>query len=560
MIKKLFILIITLFAIVLCSWSVPAQPGVWRTMTLKDGSYVEVQLVGDEYLHYWQTADGRMFDDHGQALNHWDLRQRQLSSNKRRMSAARRQGIRREGIRRAGTSTIPIRNYTGDKRGLIILVAFQDKAFREGHNRTLFDRIANETGFTSDDGFRGSVHDYFFDQSREAFNLTFDVVGPVLMPKDYGYYGENGGPYNFDLHPGEMVVTACQAIVDEVDFHDYDWDRNGEVDQVMIIYAGRGEASGGGDNTIWPHEWCLTEAEGAPLELDGVRIDTYACSCEMRSNSSIDGIGTTCHEFSHCLGLPDMYDIAYGGNFGMGSYSLMGGGSYNGDSFLPAGYTSFERMCCGWLTPTVLTDNMEVANMKALSDGGEAYILYNDAWPDEFYLLENRQEIGWDQKIPESGMLILHVDYDETVWYYNLVNTVADYSGEEGYGPGAVNDHERCTIFHADGYDYGFWASPYPYYSNNSLTPDSHPAATLYHPNSQGDMFMSVPILDIVQHNGGTMSFRTGEATGIVEMRDGENERMRNSDAWYSLDGRRVNAQGTVPGGVYIYKGKKVKR
>ena len=558
--KRFLILTILLSVVFTSTRAVPAQPGVWRTMTLHDNSVVEVQLVGDECLHYWQAADGRMFDDYGQALNHWDLQQRLLSSNKRRMSAARRQGIRREGIHRESTSTIPIRNYEGEKRGLIILVAFQNKAFCDGHDQALYDRIANEKGFASSDGFRGSVHDYFLDQSRGLFDLTFDVVGPVLMPNDYGYYGENGGPYDFDLHPGEMVVTACQAIVDEVNFRDYDWDGNGEVDQVMIIYAGRGEASGGGANTVWPHEWCLTEAEGAPLELDGVRIDTYACSCEMRSDSSIDGIGTTCHEFSHCLGLPDMYDIDYGGNFGMGSYSLMDHGSYNGNSFLPAGYTSFERMCCGWLTPTVLTDNMEVANMKALSDGGEAYILYNDAWPDEFYLLENRQETGWDQKIPESGMLILHVDYDETVWYYNLVNTAADYSDKEGYGPGAVNDHERCTIFHADGYDYGFWASPYPYYSNNSLTPDSQPAAILYHPNSQGKTFMSVPILDITQNSNGIMSFHTGEATGIAEMRDGENERRRGEDAWYSLDGRRVHAQGTMPGRVYIYKGKKVKR
>lgn len=542
--KRIAILLLFLAATTAFSHAVPAKPGTRRTLTLADGTQVSAVLTGDEHLHFWTTDDGRIFTDNGQPVSPSDLQQMKRTATMRRSLAAKRCAARRSANRL----------YEGSKRGLIILVEFAVQKFRSGHDLELYQRIANEPGFSTIDGFHASVHDYFLDQSRGLFDLKFDVVGPIPMPYDYAYYGENGGKYNFDLHPGEMVITACQAIDDDINFADYDWDGNGEVDQVMIIYAGRGENSGGGSNTIWPHEWNLTEAEGSTITLDGVVIDTYACSCEMQSNTHIDGIGTTCHEFSHCLGLPDFYDVEYGGNYGMGRWSLMAGGSYNDNAFTPAGYTSYERMYSGWLTPVELKGDEEVSQMKSLTEGGEAYIIYNDAYPDEYYLIENRQPVSWDYYLPGSGLLVLHVDYDETVWYWNLVNTIGNYEDDPEYGPGAVNDHQRCTIFHADNYSHSSTSAPYPTYNNNSLTPQSEPAASLYHPNSNGEMFMTVGITDITQNADGTIAFNAaGTTTGINGNRN-ENGGMNGS--WYTLDGRPVNNPAH---GIYIYKGKKVK-
>ena len=548
------LLIILLLLATVTAYAVPARPGIRRTLTLTNADTIEVTLKGDEFLHYWQSDDGRTFDDEGRPITSFDLQQRKQAAAWRQVKSGQRRAARRFAQRR----TLPFHPYTDNKRGLIILVEFTDKKFLPGHDQTLYNSIANEKGFTSADGFNGSVHDYFYDQSREQFDLTFDVVGPVPMPKGYAYYGEND-IRGYDKHPGEMVIEACSAIADDVNFADYDWDGDGEVDQVMIIYAGRGTATGGSADTIWPHEWNLTEAEGAPITLDDVVINTYACSSELQSSTKIDGIGTICHEFSHCLGLPDFYDTGYGGNYGMSSWSLMASGSYNGNSFTPAGYTSFERMCCGWLTPIELTDATEVSDMKALAEGGDAYILYNDAYPDEFYLLENRQTVGWDACLSAAGLLVLHVDYDETVWRWNMVNTCADFTEEEGYGPGAVNDHQRCTIFHANNKNNSTVGAPYPYEKNDSLTDTSKPAAILYHANSGGTFLMNAAITHIKQSDNGTISFnferRTPTAISSVLTTRSDDSHI------YTLDGRCMGTDfSTLPHSVYIYKGKKIKR
>ena len=148
-------------------------------------------------------------------------------------------------------------NFTGKKKGLIILVEFSDKSFMETNNKALYNRIANEKNFKHGD-FIGSVSDYFYAQSYGTFELSFDIAGPVKLSKKQSYYGQNDSDGN-DMHPGEMVIEALKAIKDTTDFAQYDWDGDKEVDQVYIIYAGRGEADGGPGNVIWPHEYTLTE-------------------------------------------------------------------------------------------------------------------------------------------------------------------------------------------------------------------------------------------------------------------------------------------------------------
>lgn len=253
-----------------------------------------------------------------------------------------------------------------------------------------------------------------------------------------------------------MVAEACKLADATVNFKDYDWDGDGEVDQIFVLYAGHGEASWDDEDTIWPHAWTLEDAADITLTLDGVRINSYACSCELGSDGKIDGIGTICHEFSHCFGLMDMYDTSYSGNFGMCSWSLMDSGGYNSNGFVPAGYTSFEKMSVGWKQPIEMTGDMEVQNLKPYSDGGEAYILYNEANRNEFFLLENRQNVGWDEGLEDNGLLAIHVDYDAGVWAYNEVNTTVDtYS---------ANNHQRCTVIPADGVYDSEWVDEIEYF------------------------------------------------------------------------------------------------
>lgn len=465
---------------------------------MADGTEIRVELRGDEFCSYWQAADGRKFVENNTTgfYEIADMKKMTAKADQMRLTARRNS----KKLMTRGALGGDHQPYIGTKKGLIILVQFTDKQFWAEHTPALYERIANEEGF-NEMGFRGSVKDYFKDQSYGQFELDFDIVGPVNLSHNYAYYGAPTGDSNDNGKAlGEMVIEACEAVDGEVNFNDYDWDGDGEVDQIFILYAGHGEASWNDKNTIWPHEWNLRSALGRTITLDGAKIDTYACSCELgiktsdKSNEEcIDGIGTICHEFSHCLGLADMYDTSYSGNYGMGKWGIMDNGSYNGDGYLPANYTSYERMYAGWIEPTELKENCEISSMKDLASSGEAYIIYNDNNKNEYYLLENRQLTGWDAGLPNSGLLILHVDFDATVWKQNLVNSTS---------------RQRCTIFIADNNpDENDAGDIYPYSYNNSLTNTSTPAATLNNMNTDGSKYMNKSIRNITRNGDGTVSF-----------------------------------------------------
>lgn len=526
MMKRIFIGLAFLFVALSVS-AIPARPKQFKNIKLSDGTTVVAQLVGDEFGHYWLTKDGQALRKTKNGFvpmtskNFGEKAQkRREAANRHRMKKqARKMNPQLMAVQKVGE----VGNYVGDKKGLIILVEYNDdNKFQPENNLALYKRIANEEGF-SEGEFVGSVHDYFLAQSEGLFNLTFDVVGPYTLKHERAYYGGNADTEEAeDLHPAEMVAEACQMADSEVNFKDYDWNGDGEVDQVFVLYAGAGEANGGDDDTVWPHEWTLASAKyfyddgpGA-IKLDGVTIDTYACSNELQpdydyysgeaSGWKIDGIGTICHEFSHCLGYPDFYDTNYQ-NSGMGYWDLMDSGAYNGESYCPAGYTSYERWVAGWKEPIELTKDTEVTGMKALQDGGDTYIIYNEGNRNEYFLLENRQWMGWDEEIPGRGLLILHVDYDEDAWWNNEVNT--------------TKNHERMTWIPADGnkkyttyqgakyYDYTDMATDtYPYKTNNKFTNTSKPAADVYNKDTDGSKKLNKSVLDITQNSDKTISFK----------------------------------------------------
>lgn len=482
------------------AYAVPAKRGIWKTLRLAGGGEARAELRGDEYHTFYMTADGVCYvlDAQSGLYEAADLTSVESAAASRR-TAANNSRVRRAAVARQSTAGV-----RGQKKGLLILVEFTDTEFSSENAQALYNDILNADNYSSSIGFVGSVRDYFRDQSNGQLLLDFDVIGPVQLSRGYAYYGENSGFGGTDAHPDEMIIEACNLIDGQVNFADYDWDGDGVADQVCVLYAGRGEASGGGESTVWPHESTLSQY-GRTLTLDGVKIDTYACSCELGEEGTIDGIGTFCHEFSHCLGIPDMYDtVSNGTNYGMYRWDIMSYGNYNGGSFIPSAYTSYERWVAGWMEPEELTEDTEVSGMEPLENGGKAYIIYNEGNRNEYYLLENRGKTGWDAAQAGEGLLVIHVDYDETVWNNNMVNT----SG---------GSHQHLTPIAADNSyvasDEDAAGDVFPYNGNNSLTNTTKPAALLYNKNTDGSYFMNVSLTDITRNAGGTVSFCFSKVT-----------------------------------------------
>lgn len=516
--KKRIFLLNALLCLALSLWAVPAKRGVWRTISLVDGTEVRVQLVGDEYQHYFVSEDGTKYvKDAGSGLYRkmTDEPSARMCAASRRAKARTRQVAR---LRKAQSSSNQYNLFQGTKKGLIILAEFSDKKFADGHDLALYKQIVNGENYQSGD-FRGSVRDYFKAQSQELFDLDFDVVGICPLSRNYSYYGKNvTDTYGneTDQYAGAMIAEACRwAYQQGVDFSQYDWDGDGEVDQVFVLYAGMGEADGGDDSTIWPHMYYLSSSDyGKSLTFGGVTVDTYACSAELNSSSNLDGIGTFCHEFSHCMGFPDLYDTGYGGWFGMGDFDLMCSGSYNGDGRCPAGYSAYEKNECGWIDLKDVTDieeDLAVTGLKPVSEGGDAYVLKNKGQEDEYYIVENRQNTNWDAELPDAGVMITHVDYNEYIWGCNVPNakdgTYYDWDNDDKE---YTNGHQRLTIFHADNkshskYDYGHEGDLYGN-KYTSLTSTSSPSATLYNKNSDGTKFMHIDITGISVGTDGVAS------------------------------------------------------
>ena len=365
-----------------------------------------------------------------------------------------------------------IRHYEGEKKGLIILVEFPDVSFKSEDPLQTWSDIANQEGY-ADNGAPGSVSDYFYNQSYGQFQLKFDVVGPFEAQHEYAYYGQNkdwGTPTGwFDQNVGELVEEACLAASPQVRFADYDWNEDGEVDQVFLLYAGHGENDYWyKDSTvIWPHAATLSfdwEGYENGLLLQGVRINTYACSNEINRSNHLAGMGAFCHEFSHCLGLPDLYDTKRGTSI-VGTYDLMDQGCYNNNSWCPVGYSSYERYACGWLTPDEIDDPLSVVAGTNPDDELTRVSLLHflrplTAYPDvciyrespdaNDYLIENRQKESWDTYIPRAGLLAWHIDYNEQAWYENTVNIDPDYLRVRHMSPDEITPTDIIGILRND--------------------------------------------------------------------------------------------------------------
>lgn len=575
--KKLLFFII--FAVLgQSAWAVPAWRR-WHQFSQSDGSEITVQLQGDERAHWFVTADMKVvartqngdfryvlpaaqpsegFTVSEVCAHNADTRsdaERAFADNHALSPAAFKQFLEKNTHvqpRLTQAHKVARRSkFEGKRRGLFILVEFNDIKFSRPDIHQVYDSICNYSGYNTSP-FKESVGDYFREQSDGRFELDFDVVEPVCVSKNESYYGGNSA-WGLDSNLGTMVTEALNLVADSVNWADYDWNNDGEADQVFLLYAGYGEAQYGPEWTIWPCEGKLTTQHYSPLEFDGITVNTFACSCELHGNkgTQLDGIGTICHEFSHCMGLPDFYNTSDMSDFCMDAMDLMDQGAYNGKGgYSPAAYTGYERWYCGWRTPVALSEPQQIDNWQPLESGGETYILYNQADSTEYYLIDNRQRVGFDEGLYSCGLVVTHVHYDADAWDQNSVNT--------------NKDHKRMALLPADGiYDYNTCnTDAFPYYYMNgqrcldSLTDNTHPRTTLYVENTDGTHKLGKPIYKITQNDDQTMSFSFMTKPVADDIR---NIPTHSSGMIYNLSGQPLGTDlQRLPAGIYIREGRKI--
>lgn len=579
--KKLYLMLSMLFAFGAAANAIPAKK-LQKVITLTNGTQVSVELRGDEYLSWWEGTDGTAYrataDD--TVFEAFDLEAQKPAAAARRARTEQGRVARLARVKNSlkgaddkmrGLGGDHI-TYKGVKKGLVVLVDFKNKKFADGHDLEYYKNVINGKDFSDEEeGYVGSVRDYFLAQSNGQFELDFDVVGPVTMSNNYGYYGGDGA-YQKDEKVYEMIKEACDGIQDQVDLKNYDWDGDGEADQVFFLYAGLGQASGGSAGTIWPHESELRYWPCGVLSYSTGKINTYACANELQPETQGSsryisaGIGTICHEFSHCLGFADMYDTTGGGGYGMSVFDVMDQGSYNGNGFVPCNYTAFERIYAGWVEPIELIDPATVKDMKSVSDYGRPFIMYNYKNTNEYFLLENRQNTGWDEGLYGSnGLLIVHVNYVPSRWANNSVNSSAEKI-------------QCCTVVNADGSrentQYSLQGDLYPYEvkgvtMNDEFTDESEPAAKLYTKNSDNSYALGIPITNIKRSKGSVSFLVCGgddknvidnTFNGVVDGINGVTVVKKAADKRiYSIDGRYLGTDASALGkGIYVVGGKKI--
>lgn len=406
--------------------------------------------------------------------------------------------------------------YVGDLHQLVVMVAYADKDFKEDETATLelWNNIFNTEGY-AEGSFQGSIRDYFCAQSYNQFCPVFDLV--------YVKVSGNAKKYASDASSDDNSQYLVQDIMEQLETRNinwslYDWNGDGFINQLLIVYAGKGQNAGGGSDTVWPHQGWMSEhwkdhqqgvyCDPIPVTYgeNQYLVDCYCCVQEEVSTSNVKtSFGTICHEYTHCFGFPDFYsNTSY-----VGTWELMDYGNYNGNGYCPVGYSAHERWLMGWLTPTELSTATTVTNMPTLSDEPQAYLIRNDGHLDEYYIVENRQKKGWDAELPGSGVIIFHVDYDSDLWV--STSTYPNTSQKKHYIIIPANNTSSTSSNFSK-----YWA--YPYQDNDSLTNTSTPAAILWNANTDGTKLMNKSVRDIDVTNG-LASFRFTEdtPTGIEE-------------------------------------------
>ena len=585
----------------LTTWAAKAE-SIPVQVRQADGSVITVILRGDEHINWYTTLDGVLLvqgadnnyyigkvEKSGnliatKQLAHEALTRSQAERNliakqdkekffayvnkiaEESENAYNNSPLTRGPIIDSGYDGVPYFPHTGSPKALVILAEFQDTTFTIQDTKNVFTNyLMNEGHFTDsrygqNQNYKG-VRGYFKDCSYGKFTPVFDVVGPIKLPKAHDVYG--AGNDRMDL----LLADACAAVDGMVDFTKYDANNDGIVDLVYVIYAGHSaNTSGNKDTNIWPKSGTITISN----KFDGKSIRRYGVSNELngsektsKNNKKINGIGLFCHEFSHTLGLPDIYAIDKKAkdqdDQGMEFWDLMDGGPSVSNGTIPPSYLAWEREVMGWMNIDELKNNSTINNLKTIDNGGKAYKIVNPNNSNEYIVLQSMQKGAWNQGWGDGtygkGLLAYRVSYrSDKVNVFDYPNNVkgkprvipipADGKILAAANAKGLNMRERFTAFTKQ-----LNGDPYPY---NGI--DKIDEFTMY-----DGTILKWSISDIIENDAErqvSFKFKNNEPTAIQSL--SIVERTTSDNRIYTLDGRYVGTDASIlPHGIYIQNNKK---
>lgn len=433
------------------SFAAKAYPGP-ITVIQSDGTELTVYLHGDEHFSWSSASDGTLLVQVGknyyvaQVEEDGTLKATpQLAHNPESRNATEKNMAEAQDkdrffkatdatlqslAKNLNTDIATTKKYfphSGAPKTLVILVQFPDCKFLSSDPKTAFNYFLNaESGEQAPEALTsayngsnyGSVKQYFTEMSKGTFTPIFDVAGVVTVSESYTYYGQDALENNRDIYSKDLVVEACKLAKSQlgVNFSDYDLNNDGKADLVYIIYAGIGQNLGGDANTIWAH----TRA-GANYTIDNeTNIYSYGLNCELNApdkttTNYISGIGVFCHEFSHCMGIPDLYPYntaAHVNNQEPEYWDLMDAGEYWNRGFNPAAYSPWELDIVGWDSNIeTLGNTAQQLELQPYYQDRKVYKI--EAHDGQYLLLQNLQKVGWWKGFPSHGLLIHRIDYNK---------------------------------------------------------------------------------------------------------------------------------------------------
>ena len=589
--KKILFLLI--FALVATSSFASKANSLPAVVPQPDGTMLTVLLQGDENISWYTTTDGMLLVKrgngyyvaqvkadgslaassllaHGPAMRGTEETNMMLLQDKAKFAKYSSKllgqpgelpvtewtnGVTRKMKIRDDSTLFP---HMGSPKALVILVEFTDTTFTLPDPKASFnDYLNNETGNIVDRGHGENrnakgVKGYFKDMSFGQFTPQFDVVGPVKLSHPLRYYGAGND------NMSRLIPDACSAVNDSVDFSQYDSNGDGYVDLVYVIYAGHSESEAGNStDDIWPKSGYSDFGT-----FDGKKVYRYGVNNELNGretskNKLINGIGLFCHEFSHTMGLPDIYATSGApgynkDNFGMEFWDLMDGGEYVHSGRFPTAYTSWEREVMGWMNVDTLTDTAHVVlrTIDSKGDSARSCKIVNPSVKNEAIYLQNIQNKGWNYYLPGHGLLVYRVSYasDDVNFADNPNN---------GFRP-------RIVCIPADGKlgaiaDYADDSTPDNYYAD--MAGDTYPGTSNVSSIASFTMYsgdaLDRPILNI-KEDGTLVSFdylgkKIPSAINSVMVKDKATDRI------FSLNGMLMGTDKTrLPKGIYIINGKKI--
>ena len=596
--KRIILLICFIACTTITTWAAKAQ-SIPVLVKQADGTTITVILQGDEHINWYIALDGTLLvqgsDNNyyvGRVANNGHLMvTKQLAHEPAFRSQTERSLIQKQDKERfysyvrsvaaqsenaykespmtrisigASSDGVAYFPHTGSPKALVILAEFADTLFTIQNTKQVFTNyLMNEGHFTETSygqnmSYKG-VRGYFKDCSYGLFTPAFDVVGPVKLPKPQTYYGVGNDNIT------DLMTDACNAVDNEVDFSQYDANGDGMVDLVYIIYAGHSANYRGNASTdIWPKSGTTILSK----TFDGKSIRRYGVSNELagrenkkKEKETINGIGLFCHEFSHTLGLPDIYayktDAEDQNDQGMELWDLMDGGTEVQGGRVPSPYLAWEREAMGWMSIDTLTTDCHIANLKTIDNSGKAYKILNPLASNEYIVLQSIQKGGWYQgwgngSYPK-GLLVYRVSYAS-----NKVN-VFDF-------PNNVKGKPRVIVVPADGEiiaaAHAGTMNNYLLQHNNDLYPyngiDSIKGFKMFNESTLERSIFNITETDGVDINNRYVSFdfRDRITTGIQSAAIKETNVSDNRI--YTLDGRFVGTDKDIlPRGIYIQDRKK---